>query len=47
MTNYSLAHDSDASITIVLNWDTIEETVLDSLDKDSILYIYMLHDYHN
>ena len=46
MTNYSLAHDSDASITIDQNWDNIEETILESHDTDSIWCVYMLHDYH-
>ena len=36
MTNYNSAHDRDASITIDQQWDNVEETALESLDKDSI-----------
>ena len=46
MTNYSSAHDSDASITIDQHWDTVDDTALESLDKDSIWYVCMKHDYH-
>ena len=35
-TNYSVAHDNDASITIEQHWDTIEGTALESLDKGSL-----------
>ena len=41
MTNYNSAHDRDASITIDQHWDNVEETALESLDKDSIWYVYM------
>ena len=46
VTNYSSAHDSDASITIDQHWDTVEDTALESLDKDSVWYVYMSHGYH-
>ena len=41
VTNYRLAHHSDASITIDQHWDTVEGTALESLVKYSIWYVYM------
>ena len=38
VTNYSSAHDSDASVTIDQHWDIAgdQEMALDTLDKDSV-----------
>ena len=41
VTNYNSAHDRNASITIDQHWNNVEETALESLDKDSIWYVYM------